>query len=51
MVITRWKDSKTLQTVSTVMNGGIGEVSRRTGAKIITVPCPNDIIMYKKWVE
>ena len=48
MVITRWKDSKTLQTVSTVMKGGIGEVSRRTGAKIITVPCPNDIIMYQK---
>ena len=48
MVTSRWKDSKTLQSISTVMKGGIGEVSRRTGAKILTMPCPNEIIMCQK---
>ena len=48
MVATRWKDSKTLQVVSTVMKKGIDEVQRRTGSKLINVKCPNDIIMYQK---
>ena len=48
MVITRWKDSRTLQVVSTVMKKGIGEVTRRTGPNLITVTCPNDIIMYQQ---
>ena len=30
------------------MKGGIGEVSRRTGAKTLSVPCPNDVIMCQK---
>ena len=48
MVATRWVDSRTLQTVSTVMKSGIGVVQRRTGAKIIDVNCPNDIKMYQE---
>ena len=48
MVITRWKDSRTLNVVSTVMKKGIGEVKRRTGPNIITVTCPNDIKMYQQ---
>lgn len=47
MVITRWKDGRILQVVSTVMKSGVGVVKRRTGAKIINVKCPNDIIMYQ----
>ena len=44
MVITRWKDNKILQTVNTVIKSGIGEVTRRMGSKIITVPCPKSKI-------
>ena len=35
MVATRWKDSRILQTVSTVMKSGIDEVARRVGSKLI----------------
>ena len=45
MVATCWKDSGTLQVVSTVMKKGIDLVQRRTGANLINVRCPNDIIM------
>ena len=48
MAITRWKDSKNLQTVSTVMKHGFSMVSRRNGANILQVPCPNDIILYQQ---
>ena len=48
MVATRWKDSKILQTVSTVMMSGVDEVARRVGSTIIKVSCPNDIIKYQK---
>ena len=51
MVITRWKDSRVLQTVSTIMKKGIGEVSRRRGASKLTVRCPNDIIEYQKHMD
>ena len=44
MVITRWKDSKILQIVSTVMKSGVGEVHRRSGRDIITFKCPYDVI-------
>ena len=50
MVITRWKDSKVLQTVSTVMEQGVSSVQRRTGASLIQVSCPNDIIKYQKYM-
>ena len=30
------------------MKGGIGEVSRRTSAKTLMVPCPNDVAMCQK---
>ena len=46
MVITWWKDSKVVQTVSTIMEKGIGTVQRQTGPNKITVNCPNDIIRY-----
>ena len=48
MIITRWKDSKNLQTVSTVMKHGAQMVKRRNGAKLIDVQCPNDIILYQQ---
>ena len=32
------------------MKGGIGEVSRRTGAKMLAVPFPNDITMHQKFM-
>ena len=47
MVMTRWKDSKILQIISTVMQPGIGEVRRRQGATVLRVKCPNDVIMYQ----
>ena len=48
MIITRWRDSKTLQTVSTVMKHGKSIIQRRVGSKIIDVVCPNDIILYQQ---
>ena len=48
MVITRWKDSRVLQIVSTIMKKGIGTVQRRVGKDKIDVRCPNDIIEYQK---
>ena len=48
MVITRWKDSKILQTISTTKKHGIGEVERQSGQEIIKVKCPNDVIQYQK---
>ena len=48
MVITRWKDSRALQVVSTIMAKGIGDVQRRVGRDKVTVRCPNDIIQYQK---
>ena len=48
MVITRWKDSKVLQVVSTIMKKGIGKVERRVGKDKVSVDCPNDIIEYQK---
>lgn len=50
MVITRWKDSKILQTVSTVMCKGLTEITRRTGPKKIRVAVPNDIEKYQNWM-
>ena len=48
MVITRWKDSKNLQTVSTVMKSGAEIVKRRNGATLLDVQCPSDIVLYQK---
>ena len=50
MIITRWKDSKTLQTVSTVMCKGAQTIQRRNGATLINVTCPNDIVMYQTYM-
>ena len=50
MVITRWKDSKVLQVISTTMKKGIGMVQRRVGRDKIDVRCPNDIIQYQKYM-
>ena len=47
MVITQWKDSKTLQTVSTVMCKDAQTIQCRNGSTIIDVTCPNDIVMYQ----
>ena len=48
MVITRWKDSRVLQVVSTIMKKGVGTVQRRVGREKTDVRCPNDIIEYQK---
>ena len=37
MGITIWKDSNALQVVSTIMNKGVGQVTRRKGRDSITV--------------
>ena len=47
MVITRWKDSKSLQIAGKVIMSGVGEVQRRSGRDIITVYCPNYVIGYQ----
>ncbi len=57
MVTTQWRDSKNLQTVSTIMKSGMSTVEQRNGRKIIQVKCPNDIILYEQnmggvdWVD
>ena len=48
MIITRWKDSKNLQTVSTVMKHGTQMVKRRNDANLLDVECPNDIVLYQQ---
>ena len=48
MVITRWKDSRVLQIVSTVMKKGSNIIHMRVGAALIPVTCPNDVIMYQQ---
>ena len=48
LVVTRWKDSKILQTVSTTMKSGIDTVTRRVGANLVTVKCPSDIVQYQQ---
>ena len=50
IVATRWKDSKILQTISTVMISGVGVVSRQVGSNVVKVSCPNDIIEYQKYM-
>ena len=50
MVITQWKNSKTLQTVSTVMRKGAQTIQQRNGATLIDVTCPNDIVMYQHFM-
>ena len=50
MIITRGKDSKVLQTVSTTMDKGVEILKRRTGNKVIEVTCPSDIVRYQKFM-
>ena len=47
MVTTRWKDSKILQTVSTIMTKGLTLVQRRTGPKVINVIVRKDVEQYQ----
>ena len=47
---TRWKDSRILQVVGTVMKKGIHEITRKTGVKLIDVTCPNDLMMYQQHI-
>ena len=39
-----------MQTVSIVIKGGIGEVSRHNGVKTLRVPFPNYVIMHQKYM-
>ena len=50
MVITGWKDSKILQTISTVMKKGLTLITRRTGTKQINVVVPNDIEKFQNYM-
>ncbi len=47
MVISRWKDSKILQKISSVMKKGetTVPVHRQVGANLVEVKCPNDIVL------
>ena len=47
IVITRWKDSQIVQTVSTIMTKGLTLVQRRTGPKVIDVIVPKEIEQYQ----
>ena len=51
MVITRWKDSKKLQVVSTTMAKGVGGVTRRKGRHSTTVKFPKNIITYQQYMD
>ena len=33
------------------MKSGVSEVSRRTGATVVKVQCPNDIILYQQYMD
>ena len=48
MVISRWKDSNVLQTVSTVMQKGGQVLKRQIGANLVDVRCSNDIVLYQQ---
>jgi len=51
MVITRWKDSKVLQNISTVMiTKGLISITRRTVPKQIDVVVPNDVEKYQNYM-
>ena len=50
MVICRWKDSRILQTVSTIMLKGTEKIQRRKGSKIIEVIVPKDIKQYQNYM-
>ena len=49
MVITRWKDSRILQTVSTIMKLGIETIGRRVGVEVIDIRCPSDMVEYQTY--
>ena len=50
MVIKIWKDSKTLQVVSTTMTKVVGRVTIRKGRDSTTVNFPKDIIKYQQHI-
>ena len=51
MVITRWKDSRILQTVSTIMKPGIKTITRGVRSDLIDVRCPSDIVEYQNYMD
>lgn len=48
MFITRWKDSRVLEIMSTVMKQGSSIMHMMIGAVLINDTCPNNVIMYQK---
>ena len=48
MIITHWKDSKNLQTVSTFMKHGTQKVKRRNSPNLIDDKYSNDIVLYQQ---
>eukprot|EP00957_Ditylum_brightwellii_P086613 6590120-Ditylum_brightwellii.AAC.1 len=47
MVVTRWKDSRVLQTISIVMVKGTTTVQQWTGWEVQSVECPYNIHTYQ----
>eukprot|EP00957_Ditylum_brightwellii_P185978 14159251-Ditylum_brightwellii.AAC.1 len=47
MVVTRWKDSRVLQIINTVMVKGATTIQQQTGWEVQSVECPNDIYNYQ----
>eukprot|EP00957_Ditylum_brightwellii_P168326 12813470-Ditylum_brightwellii.AAC.1 len=47
MVVTRWKDSRVLQTISTMMVKGTTTVQWQTGWEVQSAECPNDTQNYQ----
>eukprot|EP00957_Ditylum_brightwellii_P171186 13031898-Ditylum_brightwellii.AAC.1 len=47
MVVTRWKDSRVLHTISTVTVKGATHVQQWTGWEVETIKCHNDICEYQ----
>ena len=48
MVAIQWKDSKIVQTVSTIMKKGETVIKRQVGSEAVDVKCPNDIVEYQE---
>ena len=51
IVITRWKDSRILQTVSTIMKPGVKTIGRGFGLEILDMRCPRDIVGYQTYMD
>eukprot|EP00957_Ditylum_brightwellii_P039253 2969532-Ditylum_brightwellii.AAC.1 len=51
IVITRWNDSKALQTISTITEVRETDITQCVGQEIITVGCSDGIVMYPTYIN